>query len=203
MPRLIKRLSLYRALKLGYTRNEKRQARKLKKYGYILDKELSDNQHMVAYSPFEKKVIFVSNGSETSLFHPVQLRKDWHANFLEVPTGMFAYTPRFAEDKSAYLKTKKKYGEDTKVQLIGHSQAAISVNELAKGNDRGITYNGALIKQKDNPNVTNYRHPFDIVSSFANPQDMQTLRQQQPNMRTTNYYTAHGVDTIKQVPIFV
>lgn len=202
MPRLIRKLSLHRALKIGYLRDERRQARKLKRYGYVLDKDLTNNQHLVAYSPFTKKVLFVNNGSQTSILDPIQFTKDWRSNLTSVPAGTFAYTPRFQEDKNAYLKAKKKYGEDTKFELVGHSQGAISVNELAKGNDRGITYNGAFVKQKDNPNVENYRHARDIVSMFSNPADTKNLFMQ-PNMRTLNPIAAHNVDTLKNVPIFI
>jgi len=201
MPRLIKKLSLYKALKIGYLRDEERQARKLKRFGYVLDKELSNNQHMVAYSPFTGKVLFVNNGSQANVLQPEQFVKDWRSNIFNVPTGTFAYTPRAQEDRNTYLKAKKKY-EGKKFELVGHSQGAISVNELAKGNDVGYTYNGALLKQKDNPNVTNYRTANDVVSMFANPNDMKTLYQQ-PNMRTINPLAAHGIENIRQTPVFL
>lgn len=202
MPRLIRKLSMHKALKLGYLRDEKKQAKRLKRYGYVLDKELSSNERMVAYNPFSKKVLYVTNGSEPNPTNTGQFLKDWRSNVFNVPTGTFTYTPRFQEEKNAYLKTKKKYGEEVKYVLAGHSQGAISVNELAKGNDRGLTFNGALVKQKDNPNVINYRNPNDIVSLFANPADMKTLYQQ-PNMRTFNPLASHSVDTLKNVPIFL
>jgi hypothetical protein len=202
MVRLIRKLSLHKALKIGYLRNEKKQQKRLKKYGYVLDKELSDNQHTVAYSPFTGKVLFINNGSEANPLNTGQFIKDWRSNIMNVSTGTFDYTPRFQEDKSAYLKAKKKYGEDKKFELIGHSQGAISVNELAKGSDRGVTYNGALVKQKDNPNVTNYRNPNDVVSAFSNPNDMKTLFQQ-PNMRTINPLAAHGIESVRSAPIFI
>lgn len=201
MPRLIKRLSLYKGLKIGYLRNQKKQAKKLKKYGYVLDKELTDNQHTVAYSPFTGKVLFINNGSEPNPANTGQFLKDWRTNIFNVPTGTFAYTPRAQEDKSAYLKAKKKYA-DKEFELVGHSQGAISVNELASGKDKGYTYNGAFLKQKDNPRVENYRNPNDVVSMFSNPADTKTLYQQ-PNMRTINPLSAHGIETIKQLPIFL
>ena len=43
-----KMLKLYKALKIAYMRNKpKRQARLLKKYGYILDKDLSENDMFI------------------------------------------------------------------------------------------------------------------------------------------------------------
>jgi hypothetical protein len=203
MPRLIRKLSLHKALRIGYLRNEKKQQKRLKKYGYVLDKELTDNQHVVAYSPFSGKVLFINNGSESNPLNTTQFIKDWRTNIMNVPTGTFGYTQRFQEDKNTYMKAKKKYGEDKKFELVGHSQGAISVNELASGKDQGLTYNGSLVKQKDNPNVTNYRHPNDIVSAFSNPTDMKTLFQQQPNMRTLNPLAAHGVESVRAAPIFI
>jgi len=199
--RKLKKLSLYKSLQIGYLRNEERQARKLKKFGYVLDKELTNNQHLVAYSPYTGKVLFVNAGSESNPLNTIQFVKDWRSNAFNVTTDTFKYTPRFQEDKSAYLKAKKKYGENTPFKLVGHSQGAISVNELAGPNDTGYTYNGSLLKQKDNPYVTNYRSVNDIVSAFSNPNDMKTLYQ--PRLAGQNFYQAHNINNIKDQPIFL
>ena len=196
-----RKLSLYKALKLGYLRNERKQKKRLKRFGYRIDSELSNKERMVAFNPTTNKVIFVENGSQ---FNPIadvnQFREDWLNNITTVPTGTFGYTPRFQDAKSAYLKAKKKYGE-SKFELVGHSQAAVSINELAGANDKAYTYNGAFLKQKDNPNVTNYRTENDIVSAFANPNDMKTLYQ--PKLANENFYQAHNIENIKQLPVFL
>lgn len=197
--RRIKKMSMYKALKIGYLRDEKRQARKLKKYGYVLDKDLSNNERTVAYSPYTNKVIFIENGSETSISNPSQLIKDWRSNIANVPTGTFTYTPRFQEAKSAYLKAKQKYNE-VPFKMVSHSQGAISINELAGANDKGYTFNGALIKQKDNPNVTNYRTKNDLVSAFANPNDMRTLAD---SSSSQNPIQAHNIENIQKLPVFI
>lgn len=198
--RKIKKLSMYKALSIGYLRNEKRQARKLKKFGYILDRDLTNNERLVAYSPFTKKVIFIENGSESNIFKPQQFIEDWGNNLTAVTTGAFTYTPRFQDAKNTYLKAKKKYGEETPFKMVGHSQSAISINELAGPNDKGYTYNGALIKQKNNENVTNYRTKGDIVSALASKNDIITLPQPKPN---ENIIQAHNIENIKSLPVFV
>jgi len=197
--RKIKKLSLYRALKLGYLRNEKKQKKRLKRFGYRLDTELSNNERMVAFNPTSNKVLFVENGSQTSIFNPNQFREDWLNNVTTVATGAFPYTPRFQDAKNAYLKAKKKYN-DVSFKMLGHSQSAISVNELAGSNDKGYTFNGALIKQKDNPNVTNYRTKNDLVSSLANPNDMRTLAASNPNQ---NFIAAHNIGNSQFIPVFL
>jgi len=196
--RKIKRLSMYKALKLGYLRNERKQAKRLKKFGYVIDKELTNNQHLVARNAYNGKVLYVNNGSSISAFNPNQTIKDWKTNVLNVTTGTFEYTPRFQEDKSTYLKIKDKYKE-APVVMVGHSQAAISINDLADKGDKGYTYDGALLKQKDNPNVTNYRSKGDLVSAFANPADMKTLA----SPVTLNPIAAHNIENIKQLPVFI
>jgi len=197
--RKIKKLSLYKALKLGYLRNERKQKNRLKRFGYRLDEELTNNERMVAYNPINNKLLFVENGSEANILKPAQFLEDWHNNFTVVPAGAFDYTPRFQDAKSAYLKAKKKY-EKAQFEMVGHSQAAITVNDLAKGNDKGITFNGALIKQKDNPNVTNYRTKNDLVSSLSNPNDMRTLATSSSNQ---NPITAHNISNIQFLPVFL
>jgi hypothetical protein len=193
--RKIKKLSFYKALQLGYLRNENKQAKRMKRFGYIVDKDLSNAERMVAYSPFTKKVIFVENGSATNPFSP-QTYEDWQNNIQNVTTGTFQYTPRFQDAKNIYLKAKKKY--EAPITFVGHSQSAITVNELTGKDDKGYTLNGALIKQRDNPNVTNYRIQNDIVSALANPNDMRTLQGQ-----SRNPFTAHKIDNIKNEPIFI
>lgn len=194
--RKIKKLSMYKALKLGYLRNEKKQVKRMKRFGYVVDKDLTNNERMVAYNPTTNKVIFVENGSSTNPLSS-QFYEDWQNNIQNVSTGTFQYTPRFQNAKSAYLKAKEKY-KDIPVTLVGHSQSGIIVNELTKKGDKGLTYNGALIKQKDNPNVTNYRSKGDLVSSFSNPNDMKTLAGQ-----SKNPISAHAIDNIARVPIFL
>jgi len=198
--RKIKRLSLYKSLQLGYLRGqEDRQARKLKKFGYVLDRDLTNNERMVAYNPYTKKTIFVENGSQTNPRNVTQFVEDWANNITQVPFGNFEKSQRFKDAQNAYLKAKEKY-KDTKFTLLGHSQSAISINELAGQNDKGYTYNGALFtKTKDNKNVTNYRSKGDLVSAFANPNDMKTLA----SPTTKNPIAAHNIENIKQLPVFV
>lgn len=195
--RKLKKLSMYKALKLGYLRNEQKQAKRLKRFGYVLDKELTNGERMVAYNPFTKKVIFVENGSSTNPFSP-QFYEDWQNNIQNVTTGSFDYTPRFQSAKSAYLKAKKKY--ELPVTLVGHSQSAITINDLTKKGDKGYTYNGAFIKEKDNPSVSNYRTKGDIVSAFANPNDIKTLPPPRPH---ENFIQAHNIENIKLLPVFI
>ena len=194
--RKIKKLSMYKALKLGYLRNENKQAKRLKRFGFVVDKDLSNNERMVAYSPFTKKVIFVENGSATNPFTP-QFYEDWQNNIQNVSTGTFQYTPRYQAAKSAYLKAKDKY-KDVPVTLVGHSQSGIIVNNLTGKNDKGYTLNGALIKQKDNQNVTNYRVRGDLVSAFSNQNDMTTLAGE-----SKNPIAAHAIENIKREAIFL
>ena len=193
--RKIKKLSMYKALKLGYLRNENKQAKRLKRFGFVVDKDLSNNERMVAYSPFTKKVIFVENGSATNPFTP-QFYEDWQNNIQNVSTGTFQYTPRYQAAKSAYLKAKKKY--EAPITLVGHSQSGIIVNNLTGKNDKGYTLNGALIKQKDNQNVTNYRVRGDLVSAFSNQNDMTTLAGE-----SKNPIAAHAIENIKREAIFL
>jgi len=200
--RKIKKLSLYKALKIGYLRNEAKQKKRLKRFGYRIDNDLTNNERLVAFNPFTNKVLFVENGSSVNPLTDVkQFTEDWLNNITTIPTGVFTATPRFQSAKSAYLKAKEKYGQDKKYELVGHSQSAVSINELAQKGDTGYTYNGALLKQKDNPYVTNYRSVNDIVSAFSNPNDMKTLYQ--PRLAGQNFYQAHNINNIKDQPIFL
>jgi hypothetical protein len=67
--RRAKRLRLYNALKAGYFRNEKKQRRYLKRFGYIVDSELTNpRENIVAYNPVDKKLLYISNGTDITDF---------------------------------------------------------------------------------------------------------------------------------------
>ena len=190
-----KQLSLYKALQLGYLRNEEQQARKLKKFGYVIDRSLTDNERLVAYNPTLKKTLFVSNGSETDFKkNPHQFKKDWSHNILNIGTGNIKNSTRYNQDKQAYEMALKKY--NTKMVLAGHSQAGSNLSRLAHGNDQVYTLDPALINQKPRKNVHNFRSAGDIISAGAN--DITTLSKGSPNP-----IKAHDITNIKYEPIFL
>jgi hypothetical protein len=190
-----KPLSLYKALQLGYLRNEDKQTRKLKKFGYIVDRDLTDNERLVAYNPFLQKTLFVSNGSETSLFKDAkQFNKDWSHNIFNIGTGNIKNSTRYKNDKEAYENALKKY--NTTMVLAGHSQAGSNLSRLAHGNHQVYTLDPALINQKPRENVHNFRSKGDIISSAAN--DITTL-----SKGSMNPIKAHDIANIKNEPIFL
>lgn len=194
-----KKISLYHALSIGYLRNERKQAKRLKKFGYKLDPELTTGEHLVAYNPEKNKVIYVSNGSETGIIrNPSQFIKDWSANLIAIPTNTFEHTKRFQREKDALTKAKEKYKE-AKVVLVGHSQSGQTLNLLADNNTKAIALNPALLKQKPNPNLTNYRIKGDPVSAFAN--DIKELPN--PKHLGSGFVEAHAIENVKNQPIFV
>jgi hypothetical protein len=195
-----KKLSLYKALKIGYLRNERKQKKRLKRFGYILDPTLTTNEHLVAYNPITKKVIFVSNGScTTPLRQPVQFIKDWvGTNVAGTGLGRIKETPRYYRDNQSYLAAKQKY-KDARFVLAGHSLGGGNIARIAKPEDSAITLNAALINQKARPNVNNYRIQGDIVSAFAN--DEHVIKDNNP--RSINPFHQHNIEEIKHQPIFI
>lgn len=198
-------LSLYKALKIGYLRDENEQRAKLKRFGYVLDSELSDGkQRVVAYNPATKKAIYILNGSATDIVgNPTQFIKDWRTNITNIPTGTLKYTPRFIDEKNIYDKIQQKYA-DAKIVLAGHSQSGATVNKLVEKGDIGYTLNPALINNKPNENVQNYRVEGDIVSAFSNPETIKVLPN--PNKRImplANALQAHDIGLIERQPIFL
>jgi hypothetical protein len=195
-----KKLSLYKALKIGYLRNERKQKKRLKRFGYILDPTLTNNEVLTAYNPITKKVIYISNGSVTTpVRQPIQFYKDWvQTNLAGTALGRIKKTPRFIRDDQTYLAAKQKY-KDARFVLVGHSLGGGDVARIAKPEDKAVTLNAALINQKPRPNVTNYRVQGDLVSAFAN--DEKVIKD--PNPYNPNPFHSHNIEEIKNQPIFV
>lgn len=194
-----RKLSLYKAIKIGYLRSERKQRKRLKRFGYILDPTLTNNEVLTAYNPVTKKVIFISNGSETNPTNLRQFTRDWvSTNLGGTALGRIKKVPRYYRDNQSYLAAKQKY-KDARFVLVGHSLGGGDVARIAKSEDKAVTLNAALINQKPRPNVTNYRVSGDLVSSFANDEKMI----KNPNPSNPNPFASHSVDNIKNQPIFI
>lgn len=190
-----KKIRLYNALKIGYLRNEAKQKKRLKRFGYRLDEELTTREHLVAYNPFKNKVLFVSNGTQ------ITSPSDIYTDVVGIGLNKLKDTSRFKRDDSAYLKAKEKY-KDAPVKLIGHSLggAIVSAIDLQKG-DRGVTYNAANVYLKKRPNVTNLRTIGDPFSAFDT--NARSLSNQASLVERLNPIQPHNVSNIRLEPIFV
>lgn len=184
-----KKLKLYNALKIGYFRNENKQRKRLKRFGYRLDPELTNREQLVAYNPFSKKLLFVSNGTDPR--NTVDLAEDLLIGLGSSPK----YRKRINEQKNALLKAKEKYNVD-RATIVGHSLGANTTHYIGSENDKIIGYNPALINQKVRKNETLLKTKYDPVSALAN------------NARVIdggneNIINAHKLEALKDEPIFI
>ena len=191
-----KDLTLHKALKIGYLRNQKKQKKRLKKFGYRFDPELSnERQNVVAFNPTSNKLLLIGNGTD-----PRQ-EKDLQTDLL-LGIGGLKETERYREEKNALLKAKRKYKE-ADVVIVGHSLYGGIANSIASPNDSVVTLDPALTNPKPRRNVTNYRTKGDIVSAFAS----NTTTLPNPNQLSLNpirnILNAHNVDNIRNQPIFI
>jgi hypothetical protein len=181
-------------LKLGYLSNERKRAKRLKAYGYLIDNELSTTRHTVAYNPTTRKVIFVGRG--TDITSPYDVTTD----VAGIGLNRLQNTVRYKSDESAYLKAKEKY-KDISVTLVGHSLGGAIVSNLVKPGDRAITYNAASIYQKRKPNVYAYRTAGDTIS--LGQIGAKTLPNTASITERLNPLQAHGLSNIRDAPIFI
>lgn len=198
-----KKLKLGKILKLSYEPNENRRAKVLKKFGYVLDKELSNPEHIVAYNPFNKDLLYVPRGTELKHKGNIFDNKDLQTDLI-LGAGGLKQTKRFDEERSTILKAKKKYNED-KVIFVGHSLAGGILNQMSNDvitqNDKVITYNAPILKSRKGS--TNYRTQGDIFSVFN--QSATTLQNENPlSVRLGDYLLkAHQLENLETQNIFV
>jgi hypothetical protein len=191
--RKIRKLRLYNALKIGYLGNEKKQSKRLKQFGYLIDNDLTTTRHLVAYNPTTKKVLFVSRG--TDIFSPYDVATD----VAGIGLNRLQNTVRYKQDESAYQKAKQKY--EAPVTLVGHSLAGGIVSNLVKPGDRAITYNAANIYQKRKENVYAYRTAGDPIS--LGQIGGKTLPNPGTFTERLNPLQAHNLSNIRDAPIFI
>ncbi len=188
-------LSLGKALKIGYLRDERKQRKALKRFGYRLEPSSNSREHLVAYNPMQNKVLYISNGTD-----PVSVKgreRDFPQDLL-LALGGTKQTKRFDSEKSALLKAKAEH-PGAKVVLAGHSLGGAMTNAIASRSDRVLNYNPAFsLGQKAQPNVHNYRTEGDLFSTFAPKANTETLP-----AHGASILKRHDVDNIKKLPVWI
>jgi hypothetical protein len=185
-----KRLKLYNALNIGYFRNENKQRKRLKRFGYVLDGDLTNRERMVAYNPTSKKLLYVSNGTDFS--NANDLANDL---LIGMPISPQSRT-RVVEEKNTLLKAKEKYGVN-KATVIGHSLGGNVVHYIGGAEDKIIGFNPALIDQKVRKNETILKtknDPFSIQTNNA------TIL---PGTEEVGVFKAHNLENLRDQPVYV
>lgn len=172
-----KSLTLYTALKAGYLRDENKASKVLKKYGYVLDKELTNREHLTAYNPFEKKLLFVPVGTQ-----PTSV-KDIYTD-IQLATGNLKNTSRYKSDKNAFNAALNKYDEKEAI-LAGHSLGGTIASGIGRGSDTIYTLNkGSTIGAQTRKNEEAFRVQGDVVSALG-----------------SGIKTIHNPNLIREMPI--
>lgn len=166
-----RQLKLYGALRIGYLRDEEKQAKALKQFGYVLDKSLTNREHLTAYDPVNKKLLFVPVGTQPSSVKDI-------ATDVNLALGRLKNTARYKSDKEAFNRALAKYDEN-EVVLAGHSLGGTIASGIGRGRDRILTLNkGATIGAQTRKNEEAFRVGGDVVSALGS--GIKTIRN--PNM---------------------
>ena len=193
-------ISLYKALKAGYTRDLEKQQKALKRYGFIVDKELTNaREHVVAYNPNRKKLLYISQGTDPTSIKDI-------ATDLALGVGQLKSTARYKEEKEALDKARAKYQVgDENLVVAGHSLGGSIANYITPSGAKAYTYNPAYTPaQKVRENVTNIRMAGDIFSRLAPEETTKTLA----NTSATEFgdksdiLLTHGLEGAKQSGVF-
>ena len=200
---MVKRLSLYQAIKIGGLRDEERQKKALNKFGFQLDTRLSNGrQSLIAYNPAKNNVLYVENGTDLSS------RKDVITD-LVLASGNLKSTQRYKETKAVYDAAKDKY-KNASFTDVGSSLGGALVNYVSKPEDKVILYNSAFTpNQLVRPHVKNYIVKDDPISIYV-PRNQNTTVLPNPfspgqGLKDKYNYLlkTHKSDAIKDAEIFV
>jgi hypothetical protein len=186
-------LSLYDSLRVGYIGDENKKGAEMAKYGYQIDKGLSNENQQVYYNPESKKLLYNVTGSHnltdwvnSDLKLALGIRKNegkpiiergiekllpesWKKGFdrsYENIFGGFRDTTRYKDADETLKKAKAKYNP-ADVSITGHSLGGRIVQDIAKKSDKVYALDaGSTIGQsvKGGPNRNIYRTAGDVVS---------------------------------------
>jgi hypothetical protein len=189
-------VSLFKAIQIGRLRDEDKQDKVLQRYGYQIDRRISDGrQTLVAYNPRVNKVLFVANGTDT------KSEKDLITDFVLAQGGL-KETRRYRETKQAYDQAKEKY-RGAKFTDVGYSLGGALVNQIASPNDRALVYNGAYTpRQKIREHVRNVRVRGDWISGYSPPATT-TLVPPIEIPSASPFLKEHRVEHIKELAVFI
>jgi hypothetical protein len=214
-------LTLYDALKIGYKDNETQQGKDMSKYGYQIDKALSNDNQQVYYDPNNKKLLMNITGSHNvsdwvnsdvklglgKILKPLEyLRPITKPLGLENIFGDFKQTNRFRSAEDTLRKAKSKYDEN-QTTITGHSLGSRIAQDIARKGDTVYGLNpGNTLFQPTKANQNVYRTSGDLVSiAGSGSKNIRTLAN--PTKQTGNLlvdvYNAHNIDTIRDQKIFV
>lgn len=187
------RLSLYDSLRVGYIGDENKQGKEMAKYGYQIDKGLSNENQQVYYNPETKKLLYNVTGSHSlqdwvnsdlklalgvnknqgkpiiergiEALLPESWKKGFDRGYQNV-FGGFKDTTRYKEADQTLKQAKSKYGP-ADVTITGHSLGGRIVQDIAKKGDKVYALDaGQTIGQKvkGGENRQIYRTAGDVVS---------------------------------------
>jgi hypothetical protein len=156
-----KRIRLYNALKAGYLRDEDKQQSYLKRFGYVLDRDLTEpRETVVAYNPVDNKLLYISNG--TDILSPSDLANDYG-----IIVGNQETSNRTYRSKIALTKARIKYPE-AKLTMAGHSLGGQILHRISPSSAKVTTYAPAFVpNQVVRPHMENYRTEGDVISQFS------------------------------------
>jgi len=194
-------INLHDALKSSY--GDKRSKEKLRNAGYKYDSMLSNHNQQVWYNPNDKKMLFNVAGTHNL--------KDWGTD-VYLAMGKLKNTNRYKEAQRTLNEAKRKYGNDIKTNITGHSLGSSIGQKITSKKDNDKFYGldaGYTIGQKTrsyNGNQQHYRTKGDVVSLLgSNAKNMTTLKN--PNIKTgivpIDALKSHNVDNIKEQNIFI
>lgn len=185
--------TLYDSLRVGYLPSESQQGKEMAKYGYQIDKRLSNDNQQVYYNPETKKLLYnvtgshslqdwvnsdlklalgikkndgkplIERGIESVL--PESWKKGFSRDYQNV-FGGFKDTDRYKQADETLKAAKAKYAP-AEVSLTAHSLGGRIIQDIAKSGDKVYALDaGQTIGQKvkGGPNRQIYRSAGDVVS---------------------------------------
>jgi hypothetical protein len=126
-------IPLYTALRMTYPEQIKKYQQDAERYGYKLDNDLSDEEHLVLVNKEKKITIFGVRGTNINNFNDI---------ITNIATPLYGIKNleryKAAEKKNEEVKLKYK---DNEIIKIGHSLGGLIQSVLSKEDEKVYTYN--------------------------------------------------------------
>lgn len=194
-------LPLYVALRMTYPNQLDKYKTKAEKYGYYVDTDLNDKEHLVLVNPKKNITVFGVKGTDPT--SSIDLATDAVLAYSDIKSEL-----RYKKAVSKYEKIKEKYPQNELIR-VGHSLGGLIQSEMSLPTEKTYTYNRPYFNYPVKPNEIAISVESDpLLNTYFSSGSVRGMKQKPSNIKIiprTYYRKAQdyvGIQKAKVNPLY-